>query len=423
MVSSLNIDKIFYVNRAPAPFSKRVKTPIPTEILMSEPEKKPAKVAPAIDDIAANDEVTTNNEIVGASPAAPAVPATPAPAVVEPVNDNTEEAAPAAPKSRMRGFLKGAFNIVSGMAMGAAVSAVAKTAAVVGMTIAGAPAWATILGSGVAVGIGSTLLHDALERRKLKKTGAELPAYFSLTHGKELLSKKNLKVFGLSTTFAIAGSALFLGLQSGTIQGWLGFGPHTPAVPPVVVPPVETAVVPPVETVVAPPVETAVVPPVETAVIPPVETVVAAPICLSPTEQFAALIDGHDVSARVTDAISRSASTNAHVAAQGAKDLAFFAMNGFDGVPKDASVAVELFKQAADAGNMQAKVDLLYMQYHGLGGVPADKTAALGAMQDMKGARAAMFVREWGGAGRVIEHVKFDTSSILKGMTVGCPTP
>lgn len=388
---------------------------------MSEPEKKPAQVEPAIDDIAAN----ANDEVVGASPAAPAVPASPAPAVVEPVNDNNEEAAPAAaaPKSRMRGFLKGAFNVVSGMAMGAAVSAVAKTAAVVGMTIAGAPAWATILGSGVAVGIGSTLLHDALERRKLKKGGAELPAYFSLTHGKELLSKKNQKVFGLSTTFAIAGSALFLGLQSGTIQGWLGFGPDAPAVPPVVVPPVETAIIPPVETAVVPPVETAVVPPVETAVIPPAETVVAAPVCLSPTEQFAALIDGHDVSARVTDAIARSASTNAHVAAQGAKDLAFFAFNGMDGVPKDASVAVELFKQAAEGGNMQAKVDLLYMQYHGLGGVTADKAAALGAMQDMKGARAAMFVREWGGADRVIEHVKFDTSTILKGMTVGCPTP
>lgn len=393
---------------------------------MSEPEKKPAKVAPAIDDIAANDE------IVGASPAAPAVPATPAPAVVEPVNDNTEEAAPAAaaPKSRLRGFLKGAFNVVSGMAMGAAVSAVAKTAAIVGMTIAGAPAWATILGSGVAVGIGSTLLHDALERRKLKKTGAELPAYFSLTHGKELLSKKNLKVFGLSTTFAIAGSALFLGLQSGTIQGWLGFGPEPATVaPPVVAMPVDAVpvdahVVPPVvDTVVANPTDTVTALPADTTVLAPVETIVAAPICLSPTEQFAALIDGHDVSARVTDAIARSASTNAHVAAQGAKDLAFFAFNGMDGVPKDASVAVELFKQAAEGGNMQAKVDLLYMQYHGLGGVPADKTAALGAMQDMKGARAAMFVREWGGAGRVIEHVKFDTSTILKGMTVGCPTP
>lgn len=402
---------------------------------MSEPEKKPAKVEPAIDDIAANDEVTTNNEIVGASPAAPAVPASPAPAVTEPVNDNTEEAPAAAPpasppKSRMRGFLKGAFNVVSGMAMGAAVSAVAKTAAVVGMTIAGAPAWATILGSGVAVGIGSTLLHDALERRKLKKTGAELPAYFSLTHGKELLSKKNLKVFGLSTTFAIAGSALFLGLQSGTIQGWLGFGPDpAPVVPPVVaVPldtvPVDTHVLPPaVDTVVANPTDTVTVLPADTTVPAPIENIVAAPVCLSPTEQFAALIDGHDVSARVTDAIARSASTNAHVAAQGAKDLAFFAFNGMDGVPKDASVAVELFKQAAESGNMQAKVDLLYMQYHGLGGVPADKTAALGAMQDMKGARAAMFVREWGGAGRAIEHVKFDASAILKGMAVGCPKP
>ncbi len=390
---------------------------------MSEPEKKPSKVEPAIDDIAAN--ITANDEIVGASPAAPTVPASPAPAVVEPVNDNTEEAAPAAaaPKSRLHGFLKGAFNVVSGMAMGAAVSAVAKTAAVVGMTIAGAPAWATILGSGVAVGIGSTLLHDALERRKLKKGGAELPAYFSLAHGKELLSKKNLKVFGLSTTFAIAGSALFMGLHSGAIQNFFGFGPDAPAVPPVVVPPVETAVVPPVETVVAPPVETVIAPPVETAVLPPVETIVAAPVCVSPADQFANLIAGHDVSSRVTDAIARSASTNAHVAAQGAKDLAFFAVNGFDGVPKDPHVAVELFKQAAEAGNMQAKVDLLYMQYHGLGGVPADKASALGAMQDMKGARAAMFVQEWGHGAKNLVHVKFDTTTILKGMAVGCPTP
>ncbi len=400
---------------------------------MSEPEKKPERVEPAIDDIAAN--ITANDEIVGASPAAPAVPATPAPAVVEPVNDNAEEATPAAataaPKSRLRGFLKGAFNVVSGMAMGAAVSAVAKTAAVVGMTIAGAPAWATILGSGVAVGIGSTLLHDALERRKLKKTGVELPAYFSLTHGKQLLSKKNLKVFGLSTTFAIAGSALFMGLHSGAIQNFFGFGPDAHVVPPVVVPPVETVVAPPVETVVAPPVETVVAPPVETviappvetAVLPPVETIVAAPVCVSPADQFANLIAGHDVSSRVTDAIARSASTNAHVAAQGAKDLAFFAVNGFDGVPKDPHVAVELFKQAAEAGNMQAKVDLLYMQYHGLGGVPADKASALGAMQDMKGARAAMFVQEWGHGAKNLVHVKFDTTTILKGMAVGCPTP
>ncbi|HYD18013.1 MAG TPA: hypothetical protein VEF76_06015 [Patescibacteria group bacterium] len=387
---------------------------------MSEPEKKPEQVEPAIGETPA----IANDDLVGATPAVPA-----AAEAAAPVNDNVAEAPAAAEpakKIRLRGFLKGTFNVVSGIAMGAAVSAVAKTAAVVGMTIAGAPAWATILGSGVAVGIGSTLLHDALERRKLKKSGAELPAYFSLTHGKELLSKKNLKVFGLSTTFAIAGSALFLGLQSGTIQGWLGFG-NTPApVPPVVIPPVEThTFVAPAETHVAlPPVEQTVLAPVDTQpVIAPVETIVAAPVCLTPHEQFANLIQGHTVSAEVQDAMTRAASTSARVAAQGTKDLAFYAFNGFDGVPKDPHVAVELFRQAADAGNVQAKVDLLYMQYHGLGGVTADKAAALGAMQDIKGPRAAMFVQEWAQGAKNIARVPFDTSTILRGMTVGCPTP
>lgn len=143
--------------------------------------------------------------------------------------------------------------------------------------------------------------------------------------------------------------------------------------------------------------------------------------CVTPVEQFNTLIDGHQVSAQVTDAMHRAASTNARVAAQGVKDLAFYAHNGFGGVPKNPNVAVELFKQAADAGNVQAKVDLLYMQHHGLDGIPADKTASLGAMKDIThNARAGEFVKAWGGAGKSIPSVKFDTGTILKGMKVGC---
>ena len=397
-------------------------------------ERADGKIEPVVGDAPATEKPANDDDAEAQAPKAEEQPAAAAAAADEnvippvavaedsagapPPNDNPPADAPA-PKHH--GRLAKVFNFVASMAAGAAVTAAAKTAAIVGMSVAGAPAWATLAVAGLAVGVGATLYHDLRERSAKKKEGETLSGYFSAAHGKELFSKKNAKVFGISTVAALIGSALMLGFHEGVIQdAWRGLIGGAPEVtPPVeqVIPPVEQ-VIPPVEEVI-PPVE--VTPPVE-EVIAPVEEVVPAVVCLTPGEQFANLIQGHDVSGRVTDAIARSASTNAAVAAQGAKDLAFFAFNGFDGVPKDASVAVELFKQAADAGNLQAKVDLLYMQYHGLGGLTADPQAAVATMNSLPGARAAMFVEAWGGAGNAA-GATFSTDSILKGMTVGCPTP
>jgi hypothetical protein len=342
----------------------------------------------------------------------------PNPAQEAPTPAQDIAAAAAAPAPGKKGWAKKAFNFAVKMGVGAAVSAALKTTAIVGAGIAGAPAWATILVAGLAVGVGATLVHNHYERKAQKAEGKELSKYFSAAHGKELVSKKSLKTFGISTVAAVAGSMLFIGLSEGIIQGWWNSltGAAAPDVtPPVVVAPVVAPVVVPEP--VAPPVEVAVAPPVEAA---PVVAPVVVP-CVTPVEQFNTLIDGHQVSAQVTDAMHRAASTNAKVAAQGVKDLAFYAHNGFGGVPKNPNVAVELFKQAADAGNVQAKVDLLYMQHHGLDGIPQNKGAALAAMQDIKGsARAAMFTKSWGGSAQALPSVKFDTGTILQGMKVGC---
>lgn len=384
------------------------------------PERNDGKIEPVIapaakDEAKPAEEKKPTAQVAGETilppvPAAEEKSAPPVPPADKPAADTTGATAAPEEKKHHRGFLSKAFNFAASMAAGAAVTAVAKTAAVVGMTVAGAPAWATLVAAGFAVGLGATLYHDLRERHAQKKEGQTLSDYFSVAHGKELVSKKNLKVFGISTVAAMVGSALVLGFHEGVFQNlwdkvWGG---------PAVQPPVENVVVPPV--VVAAP---------EPLVAPPVETVVAPPpvACLTPMEQFSNLVQGEEVSSRVTDAMTRAASTSPAVAAQGAKDLAFFAFNGFDGVPKNPEVAVELFKQAADAGNLQAKVDLVYMQYHGLGGVAADKAAALSTMNTLPGARAAMFVEAWGGAAKAVPGAVFSTDSILKGMTVGCPTP
>lgn len=355
---------------------------------------------------------------------APAAPAAPAPAA-----ETSVAPAPAAPEapaavaaaapahSRKKKWLMRAFNV----AAGAGVTMIAKTAAAVGMTVAGAPVWATMAGSAVAVGMAMTLFCHFGERNAAKKGGAELSPFFSKAHAKEIFTKKHANVFLKSSAFALIGSALAMGFHEGIFQdAWhrVFGGGTTPTPAPVMVPPVETGVTQPVVTQpVVPPVETVQAQPM---VVTPVEVAPVVTPCLTPGEHFAQLIDGHQVSARVTNAIARAASTNAAVAAQGSKDLAFFAFNGLDGVPKDANVAVELFKQAAESGNMQAKVDLVYMQYHGLGGVPADKASALATMKSLGGARAAHFVANWGGSAKAVAAQAFSSDNIFKGMQVGC---
>jgi hypothetical protein len=346
------------------------------------------------------------------APAAPAAPAAEAPAPAAPEAPSAAAAVVPA-HSRKKKWLMRAFNV----AAGAGVTFAAKSAAVVGMTVAGAPVWATMAGSAVAVGMAMTLFCHFGERNAAKKGGAELSPFFSKAHAKEIFTKKHANVFLKSSAFALIGSALAMGFHEGIFQdAWHRvFGGGTPAP---VVPPIETAVTQPVVTQpVVPPVETVQAQPM---VVAPVEVAPVVTPCLTPGEHFAQLIDGHQVSARVTNAIARAASTNAAVAAQGSKDLAYFAFNGFDGVPKDANVAVELFKQAAESGNMQAKVDLVYMQYHGLGGVPADKASALSTMKSLGGARAAHFVANWGGSAKAVAAQAFSSENIFKGMQVGC---
>lgn len=277
------------------------------------------------------------------------------------------------------------------------------------MTWAAAPAVATLLVSSLAVGVASASFCHLAQVHAAKKNNTIAPKFWSAA---------TAKTAAKSSLFALVGGALFLGFHEGIIQNWLGFGHHA-ATAPAVVPPVPVehaapAVTQPVVTqpvVVAPPAEHI----AQTISVPPVH-------CPTPAEQFADLIKGHHVSAQVTDALHRAASDNAHVAAQGTKDLAFYAQNGLGGVTKDTHVAVELFKQAADSGNVQARVDMLYLQHHGLDTIAADKQSSLSAMKDIAhNSRAGHFVKAWGGAGKTLPHVDFNTDTILKGFKLTCP--
>jgi TPR repeat protein len=110
------------------------------------------------------------------------------------------------------------------------------------------------------------------------------------------------------------------------------------------------------------------------------------------------------------------------VHAQGLKDLAYYAQNGFGGVPKDHTVALELFKQSADLGNVQSKVDMLYLQHYGLDGIHADKAASASAMKSLASHshRATEFVKDWHAAGKAVVPTQFNSGTILQGMKVGC---
>ena len=370
---------------------------------MSEPDKK---VEPTFVGATPADPNATAPEVT--IPAA-AANGNATPLVELPSNDNEETEAPAAAAtatpgiSRKKKILSAVFN----MAAGAVVTGTVKAVVVATMTWAAAPAVATLLVSSLAVGVASASFCHLGQVRAAKKNNTIAPKFWS---------KATAKTAAKSSAFALVGGALFLGFSEGIIQNWLGFGHHVataPVVPQTVAPVVD---------------QPAVAAPVVAPVVVPVEhiapAVVAAPVvhCATPVEQFADLIKGHHVSAQVTDAMHRAASSNAHVAAQGAKDMAFYAQNGLGGVPKDAHVAVELFKQAADAGNVQARVDMLYLQHHGLDTITADKQASLSAMKDIAhNSRATHFVKAWGGAGKTLPHVDFNTDTILKGVKLACP--
>lgn len=250
---------------------------------------------------------------------------------------------------------------VFNFAAGAAVTAGAKIGTTMLLTSFAVPAVATLIVASLAVGVASTALTHALENKTLKKQGLSTQKFWSAEK-----RNKNLKTFLTSSGFALLGGALVLGFTEGVFDKLFG---STPA---------------PAESLAALP--------------------VAAPVATA-TEKFAGLIASTDVAVDVKQALARSASENAVAAAQGTKDLGYYAFNGLHGVPQDQSLAVELFHKAADAGNLQAKVDLAYIQYHGLAGVPADKAAALAAMKDIPLAKAASFVEKWGDVAKVATKV------------------
>lgn len=339
------------------------------------------------------DKKPVNNTPV---PANGNAPLSPAPAAADNAAEDTAAVTEAPAKKYGRG--KKALSIAFNIAAGAAAAAVAKSVVAVPMALMSAPAVATLLVSSLAVGAAMTAMCHAGQTYSARKKGVEGPKFWT---------KQNRNVFLKSSGFALIGGALFMGF--GEVLDKYFAPAAEPAPTPVATPdPVATPVVTPEPAPIAEPA-------VEQTVVMPVP-------CPTPMESFAALIDGQNVSERVTDALARAGSDNARVAAQGAKDLAFFAFNGFDGVPKDATVAAGLFQQAAEAGNVQAKIDLLYMQYHGLGGVTANPSAALSAMNDIGTPRAESFVQSWGGAGQITERVAFDAKAIVANVKL-CPTP
>jgi len=288
------------------------------------------------------------------------------------------------PISKKKKILCAVFN----MAVGAGLTALTKTA-IVGAMIT-CPPMAVLLATSVATGLVMTALCHEGKRRAAKKATGNAPAFFSKKNAKSFFNKQNAKVFATSGLFSFIGGALFLGFQTGVIQDGLQkiFG-STPA----------------------------------PAAVLPVPVDIPAP-CPSTMENFASVIKDHPVSDRVQDALQRADSANPHVAAQGAKDLGYFAFNGLDGVPKDATVALELFQKAADGGNAQAKIDLLYAQFHGLGGVQANQQAAFDAMRQIRSPRADWFVQQWTEhAGKTAGDAAqaFDSKSILQGVKFCAP--
>ncbi len=321
-------------------------------------------------------------------------------------NSNDPQAAKPTPISKKKKILSAIFN----MAVGAVATMGAK--ALVTTAMIGCPPLALLLMTSFAVGATMTMVCHEGQRRKAKKENGNAPDFFSKQNMKNLFcSKASAKVFVKSSLFACIGGALVLGFQEGIIQEGLGklFGssPAPAVIPAIVSLPIDPA-----------PIDAA---PVE---LPPVVDVapVVAP-CLSPVEHFMDAIKDRAVSDRVADAMDRVSSANPRVAAQGAKDLAYFAFNGFGGVPKDPAMALELFQKAADAGNVQAKIDLLYMQFHGLAGVPADPQAAVEAMQEIKSPRAGLFVEKWAAMGQHVTDkvVGFDSKAILHGVKLCAP--
>ncbi|MGZ9097967.1 MAG: hypothetical protein ACXW30_06710 [Micavibrio sp.] len=271
-------------------------------------------------------------------------------------------AAPAPKKPNK--WLTAAFN----MASGAVVSLAIKTTIVACATPFLSPV-VTIGVAAVAAGVASSYTRHYFENRALKKAGQE-PVKFTF--------KK--------ATFGAGFGLLGAGLAAGAVELFEHFfgADVTPACPekPADVQPAAGPVEPAPATTPAP----------EDCPCPPVK---------SPLDCVKDMINGGSASDRVKDTMDRIASANPRVSAQGVKDLGYFLFNGFDGMPKDPCLAVQLLKEAAEQGNIQAKVDLAYIEYHGnaAAGIEANKEAALEKMKELGSNKARWFVEQWTGGG------------------------
>lgn len=308
--------------------------------------------------------------------------------------ETPNEASPAPKKPRK--WLTCAFNIASGMAVSLAVKTLVVTCAA---TIA-APT-ATVFIGAAAAGLATSYLRHTLENYQLGKAGEEKVKF-------------TFKKAAMGAGFGMLGAGIIQGLDHfapdlvsnaiSSIKNFFGFGPaaciEAPAAP-----------VAPVLDIAPAPVDAATTTPGAT-VLP--ETIISVP---EPTSIDCAklLAENPAVSDRVHDAIERTAATNPKTSAQAMKDLGFFLYNGLDGMPKDPCLAVKLLREAAELGNVQAQVDLAFIEYHGnaAAGVAANPVAALEKMQGIKTGAARQLVEQWTGTSSVVEHAAPKAAAVV----------
>lgn len=298
--------------------------------------------------------------------------------------------APAVPKKPNK-WLTAAFNIASG----AAVSLAMKTTVLACTASFLAPA-VSIGVAAVAAGVASGYARHYFENRALVKAGQE-PVKFTFKKA-AFSGALGLAGAGLAAAGTEALGRFAPDFMSG-LKNFFGFS--APLCAPETLSTVEPEAAGPVLDLIPAPETVDTAPVVEDVVdevtaeedCPPCEPAPSAIDCV--TE----LAKEEGVSARVHDAISRAGSDNPRISAQGVKDLGYFLFNGFDGLPKDPCLAVQLLKEAAENGNIQAKVDLAYLEYHGnaAAGITADPDAALAKMKELGTAKARWFVEQWTG--------------------------
>lgn len=93
-----------------------------------------------------------------------------------------------------------------------------------------------------------------------------------------------------------------------------------------------------------------------------VEGLDGGPAPQDPLARLQDMVKDLNLSDRAQQSLARLGSDNAAVVAQAKKDLAVFLTWGVDGVPKDPTLGLELFREAAAEGNAQAIRDLAILE-------------------------------------------------------------